>query len=249
MKCPILYVIGDTLPGYGFVVWQVPGLQLSKLQEPAFTELYHYIRASGQCPVCKYGIFGVTPEDFMHVFKQGILKHCSSLFMDSLTDTQKTKLDSMAAYLYKNYCQTVMWQYPRVDFSNGLTNLKQKTADEETGATFVVCAVVHCEEAFKMIAECTKRVEDQLNTSEMLLCFEQWCCCKTFWAIEQEAACKQCTQDAVIVLMESIKASFMCGVDEADWHLAKFHQLIHRVEGIAKFRVPENTSATKMPGC
>ena len=61
---------------------------------------------------CKYGIFGGTPVDFMHVFKQGILKHCLSLFMDSLTDTQKAKLDSMAAYCYKNYCQTggMVWQ-------------------------------------------------------------------------------------------------------------------------------------------
>ena len=149
------------------------------------------------------------PVDFMHVFKQGILKHCLGLFMDSLTPTQKAKLDSMAAYLlYKNYRQTGMRRYPRVDFSNGLMSLKQKTADEETGATFVVCAVVHCKEAFKMIDQRTKRVEDQLNTFEMLLCFEQWCRRKTFWAIEQQAACKQSARDAVIILMESIKTSF-----------------------------------------
>ena len=35
---------------------------------------------------CIYGVFGGTPVDFMHVFKQGILKHCLGLFMDSLTD-------------------------------------------------------------------------------------------------------------------------------------------------------------------
>ena len=44
------------------------------------------------------------------------------------------------------------------DRRNGLTSLKQKTADEETGATFVVCAVVHCKEAFEMIDKCTKSV-------------------------------------------------------------------------------------------
>ena len=48
----------------------------------------------------------LQPVDFMHVFKQGILKHCLGLFMDSLTDTQKANLDSMAAYLYMNYRQT-----------------------------------------------------------------------------------------------------------------------------------------------
>ena len=95
------------------------------------------------------------------------------LMVDSLTDTQKAELDSMASYLYKNYCQSGMCQYPQVDFSNGLTSLKEKTADEETGATFVVCAVVHCKEAFKMIDNHTQKVDAQLNTFEMLLCFEQ----------------------------------------------------------------------------
>ena len=80
-------------------------------------------------------------------------KHCLGLFIDSLTDTRRATLDSMASYLYKNYCQTGMHPYPRVDFSNGLASLAMKTADEETGATFVVCAVVHCKAAFDMCSK------------------------------------------------------------------------------------------------
>ena len=286
VKCPILYVIGDTLGmdmlcgryrAYNYrtcnrlsrscnitsehldnphhqckpIEWE-PMHNLSKestTDESVLKEISQHKLDNAFSRLdwggCKYGIFGGTPVDFMHVFKQGILKHCLGLFMDSLTPTQKAKLDSMAAYLYKNYRQTGMRRYPRVDFSNGLTSLKQKTADEETGATFVVCAVVHCKEAFKMIDQRTKRVEDQLNTFEMLLCFEQWCHRKTFWAIEQQAACKQSARDAVIILMESIKTSFPRGVEEEGWRLAKFHQLLHMVEGIAKFGAPENTSANR----
>ena len=141
-----------------------------------------------------------------------------------------------------------MRQYPRVDFSNRITSLAQKTADEETGATFVVCAVVHCRAAFKMIDERTHMVDTQLNTFEMLLCFEQWCRHKTFWAIEQQAVCLQRAREAVVVLLESIKESFPRGVEKEGWRLAKFHHLKHMVEDIAKFGAPENTSVNTTIG-
>ena len=45
VKCPILYVIGDTLPGYGFVVWQIP-CQLASNRLSQSHLYHHYIRTS-----------------------------------------------------------------------------------------------------------------------------------------------------------------------------------------------------------
>ena len=287
VKCPILYVIGDTLGmdmlcgryrAYNYrtcnrlsrccnitsehldnphhqckpIEWErmhtlsqattsTDVLTLKTLSQHHLDNAFSRLDWGGS----KYGIFGGTPVDFMHVFKQGILKHCLGLFIDSLTDTRRATLDSMASYLYKNYRQTGMHPYPRVDFSNGLTSLAMKTADEETGATFVVCAVVHCKAAFDMIDKRTQMVEDQLNTFEMLLCFEQWCRRKSFWAIEQQTMCLQRAREAVIILMENIKESFPRGGDQPGWRLAKFHHLLHMVEEIGKFGAPENTSANR----
>ena len=96
-----------------------------------------------------------------------------------------------------------------------------------------------------MIDERTQMVDAQLNSFEMLLCFEQWCRHKTFWAIEQQAVCLQRAREAVVVLLESIKESFPRGVEKEGWRLAKFHHLKHMVEDIAKFGAPENTSANR----
>ena len=86
----------------------------------------------------KYGVFGATATDPMHVFLHGVLSRGVDAYIDLLSAVEKHVLDKFVDYILLPQRQTVRRLFPRVDYTNGVSNLTQVTADEWAGVAFTV---------------------------------------------------------------------------------------------------------------
>ena len=88
------------------------------------------------------GIFGATPTDLMHAFLEGILKYALRLFVESLTPKQRAAIDTIVDDMMGNLRSSKKKDFPRVNFTHGITNLTFLTAEEWAGvalAYLLVC--------------------------------------------------------------------------------------------------------------
>ena len=79
------------------------------------------------------GIFGATPTDLMHAFLEGILKYALCLYAESLTPKQQAAIDTLVDNMMGNLRSSKKKDFPRVNFTHGITNLTFLTAEEWAG--------------------------------------------------------------------------------------------------------------------
>ena len=125
------------------------------------------------------GIFGGQPGDMLHMYQLGLMKLSVKVFFDNMTVSEKTQLDDMGRRFNKRLKQCHRRHFPRTDFSRGITNTKQKTAEEYTGLLFVLCALINNQDAWELIDTALSRdhleITGVLQLFECMLCFDRWC--------------------------------------------------------------------------
>lgn len=84
------------------------------------------------------GIFQLCPVDLMHAYLEGVMKHAITALIDPMTDMQKVEMDRTCAHLFRNYRQSERKNYPRANFTKGVTNLSMLAAHEWSGLAFVI---------------------------------------------------------------------------------------------------------------
>ena len=83
------------------------------------------------------GVTGATPVDMMHLFLHGIVRYVCKVFIEPLTATEKHELDLLVDQICRER-STMRREYPRVNFTKGITNLKLITASEWAGVLFTL---------------------------------------------------------------------------------------------------------------
>ena len=191
----------------------------------------------------EYGIFGAQPGDMLHMFQLGVIKTAVICFLDCFTPTQKTQLDDMGRRFNNRLKQSERRKFPRTDFSRGITNTKQKQAEEYTGLLYVFCALINNHDAWVLVdTALTKHELDivkVLSLFECLLCFDRWCRKATYWthddSEQEEAIAKNAIQCMLNLLMDALPRNKGNG-----WALSKMHDILHVPLFITRFGCPLN---------
>jgi hypothetical protein len=84
------------------------------------------------------GIYGATPIDLMHAFNEGVLKYCMESFFLKVTPSRKKEIDHLVDEVMCPQRSSVRHLFPRVNFTNGFTNLTLLTATERVGVCFTL---------------------------------------------------------------------------------------------------------------
>ena len=108
-----------------------------------------------------HGIYGAQPGDMLHMYQLGMIKTAVIIFLACFTMAQKTMLDDMGRRFHQRLKQCHRAKFPSTDFSRGITNTKQKQAEEYTGLLYVFCALINNRDAWVP-------VENMLFLLEML---------------------------------------------------------------------------------
>jgi len=88
----------------------------------------------------------------MHAFNEGILKYCMDTFFEKVTPARKKEIDLLVDEIMCPQRSSIRPLYPRVNFTNGFTNLTLLTATERLGVCFTL-----------MILSMMKRGQDVLE--------------------------------------------------------------------------------------
>ena len=106
----------------------------------------------------------------LHMLNLGAVKEVARLMLDCLTPSKKVTLDGMGRTFNGRLRQTHRRNSPTTDFSRGITNTKQKTAEEYVGLLFVLCALMNNGDAWNLIHCALQRYN--LDIANMLGVFE-----------------------------------------------------------------------------
>jgi hypothetical protein len=75
-------------------------------------------------------IAGATPTDVMHAFLLGVVPYALRHFITPMTATEKATLDLLVDRLFSRFRSSEKKEYPRFNFTRGITDLTMVTADE-----------------------------------------------------------------------------------------------------------------------
>ena len=84
------------------------------------------------------GILSATPTDPMHAFLHGVLDYVIKTYVDYMSPIEKHVLDKFVDQVLVPQKQSERKMFPRVNFTNGVTNLTQITAEEWAGVAFTL---------------------------------------------------------------------------------------------------------------
>ena len=147
-------------------------------------------RINVACPT--FGINGIMPPDILHVVKLGPAKRFVKLVCDNLSTRQKSDMDALAIHFHKSHRQSHRKNFPDTDFSRGITNLTQMSANEYMGVLFVFVILSHFTDGWNVLEQAmirnsaTASVEDVVELLEAFLCFIAWLNESSLWPLAEE---------------------------------------------------------------
>ena len=186
------------------------------------------------------GIFTATPPDMLHVVRKGIMERLVRAILDQMTPTENATLDRMAHHYHATQRQRCKMLYPKMSFTSGFTNLSYVQAHEWVGILFLLVTLAQTNEGWHLLDIALRRggnhgMQDALNVMEAILCFDAWLHKDSFWSIEEADLREESAKSSIKMLMH------MCNyVFPDEWHVLKFHLLLHFPFFITKFGAPNN---------
>lgn len=109
----------------------------------------------------KHGINGATPTDLMHAFLNGVLPYGIKIFVNSMTPTEKSRLDRLVMEVMKFVRSSEKGNFPRGYFSKGVSNLTLVTSEEWAGIAFCLSLVLSTHEGRKLVDSVYERVRGE----------------------------------------------------------------------------------------
>jgi hypothetical protein len=134
-----------------------------------------------------HGVYGCTPMDTMHSMQHGLMMYIQKEIFSLLNAAQMCTVDELVKATSKRR-QSVKKQYPRSDFTNGITNVTSKTSSEHSGCIFMLALVLSM--ASMASADIRRSLGGLAKANairkvlERILCFEQWTKRETFWKVD-----------------------------------------------------------------
>ena len=190
-----------------------------------------------------HGIFGAQPGDLLHMYQLGLIKTGVVIFFYCFTNAQKTMLDDMGRRFHHRLKQSHRANFPGTDFSRGITNTKQKQAEEYTGLLYVLCALINNHDAWVLVdTALTKHgldIVQVLELFECLLCFDTWCKKAEYWTMADWAAEQQTALNAIRYMLSLLFVA-LPRTKGNGWALSKMHDILHVPNDITRFGSPWN---------
>jgi hypothetical protein len=194
-----------------------------------------------------YKIFGAVPTDPMHSVRKGIMARAMSLIFDCMTASQKNKLDELAQNFHKCHRQSARKAFPQTDFSNGATNLSNRTASEECGLVFLLICLSQFDEGWNLLNDALVAKGHKTNLSEVLealealSCFDAWTRMDKYWKLSD--------QDNYAMQAKKSLAQMLTMVNDClprqkgnGWKLPTFHNTMHIVSDMCKYGKPKEAN-------
>ena len=127
----------------------------------------------------KFGIFGSTPVETMHVFQKGMIEVVTFLVLENVPDSKKAQLDALAVKFHETHRQTIRKIYPSTDFSKGVTNLTKISAGERVGLVFLFVILANYDQGWEILnaalqSRTTTKLSSVLELFEAMICFDAW---------------------------------------------------------------------------
>ena len=123
----------------------------------------------------------------------------------------------------------------------GFTNLSFVQAHEWVGTLFVLVTLAQTTTGWNLLDKALKKgnncgIADVLNVLEAILCFDAWLHQDKFWTHQEEAPdAEQRSVESIQMLMNMCHLTF-----PEEWHVIKFHMLLHFPHFITQFGPPNN---------
>lgn len=104
------------------------------------------------------GILGATPTDLMHAFLHGIVSYVINVILAEWTPTELNALDEIVDKIIRPVRSSARTDYPRCDFSKGISNLTMVTADEWAGVAFTIALIIHNGNGYQLFKKVRERL-------------------------------------------------------------------------------------------
>lgn len=201
----------------------------------------------------RHGVFAAQPPCLMHVVSEGIAPYLIELFMDMLTQSQKSRLDSLVSPWLRGFRQTSRSYYPTANFVKGVSGMAHVTADEKIGIVFTLALASASRTGSRIIlvgetSRSTIRVSRTLLTKylhmfEGLLAMEQTLARKVgYWSLHNVDEGQSRLQDAINILIDKLQKETPRQRGN-NWNLAKVHELMKFPFFISRLGSPSNFNA------
>jgi hypothetical protein len=216
---------------------------LRNMSQHAINNAFSPVHFGGQIS----GVHGCSPMDLMHALQHGLMKHIISCIMDRFTPGFLSKIDGMVKEVAVLLRQSVRIDFPRSDFTNGITNCTLKTCSEQSGSVFVLSLVLSTKKGMDIFRR-QYGTESQCNACRdllhKLLWYEAWTKRDSFWR-RGDTVTRDKADTAVRSLLYDI--SVKCPRSQVEktngWKIPKFHEHTHLVSSIERYGSPKNFNA------
>jgi len=112
------------------------------------------------------GIYGATPTDLMHAFLHGIIPYVIKIILSPFNNANKHCLDDLVDTTLVTVHSSQRINYPRCNFSCGISNLKLLTASEWAGVAFTIAIILTTEDGFNLFDKVFKQKKKRMNTDK-----------------------------------------------------------------------------------
>ena len=186
------------------------------------------------------GIFTATPPDILHVVRKGLMERLVHCLLDDMSPVAKATLDRMAMHYHLTQKQRCKADYPKMSFTCGFTNLSFVQAHEWVGIVFLLVTLAQTQTGWQLLDNSLSKsghcgVAEALNLLEAALCFDAWLHKDVFWTREDAPVEEARARESIKTLMNMCLLAF-----PEEWHVIKFHMLLHFPHFITKFGAPNN---------
>ncbi len=211
----------------------------------------------------KCGILGATPTDLMHAFLEGVLKYSLKVFVSMLKPKQKEAIDHLVDEMFGSLRSSQKEKYPRLNFTNGITNLTFLTAEEWLGVSvcFLIITVSQRGQAIlKKVYPPELNKEDEPSSTphnvlidsemepvitsndfyevwESLISFGDWY--KHGAPFPWCSSEKKHVKTSIATMLNMVRSRLPRTVGNG-WKLQKFHELLHVPRNMHLFGSPAN---------
>lgn len=204
----------------------------------------------------RYGINLCTPTDLMHAFLLGVVRYAMESMFKKWPTSFRAEIDDLVDKTIRSQNQNERRNFPRADFSKGITNLTQLTAQEWAGLSFTVYLVLLTRPgAASYLTNVAKKgsrgvsdkaAQDMLNKEIVCLAqmqtFMAYYKYGTYWRPNNTRAQHDCLQ-SIQILSQSLQSQLPR--DEGlGWNVPKLHELTHTPLDIERYGSPSGFDAS-----
>jgi hypothetical protein len=201
-------------------------------------------------PSRRGGIYSSLPVDPMHAFEEGILTYVLHVFIGTLPVYLQAQVDELASQMFQQ-CpkQTERRNFPRTNFTKGITNLSFLAAHERVGLLLSLCLLATTEKGAMLLCssgdwdyaeprqgrqEDRRYIADFIEVLELLLCLHAYYKSGTFWSRNDNTGMEKKAQEAVAYTLAALQQVLPRNTGHG-WAFQKMHDTaVHLMKDISE---------------